>query len=42
MLLATSSLVIGVSKGLGLTMNSSGFDSFESLKCDLKCSLIML
>ena len=35
MVLVTSSLVMGVLRGLGLPMNSSNFDSFWSLKCAL-------
>ena len=42
MLLAISSLVVGVSSGLGLPMNGSSFDCFGSLKCTLKWSLMML
>ena len=41
MLLAASSLVISVSRGLGLSMNGSSFDSFGLLKCALKWSLMM-
>ena len=40
MLLATSLLIIGVPRGLGLLMNDSSFDSFGSLKCALKGSLM--
>ena len=39
-LLATSSWVIGVSRGLKLSINSSSFYSSRSLKCALKWSLI--
>ena len=42
MLLASSSLIIGVSRGLGLPMNCSRFDSLWSLKCDLKWYIMML
>ena len=42
MLLAASSLFIGVLRGLGLPMNGSSYDSFGSLKCALKWSLWML
>ena len=42
MLLATSALVIGVSRDFELPMNGSSFDSFGSLKCGLKWSLMML
>ena len=40
MLLATSLLIIGVPRGLGLLMNDSSFDSFGSLKCAFKRSLM--
>ena len=42
MFLATLSLLIGVSRGLGLPMNGSSFNSFGSLKCALKWSPMIL
>lgn len=42
MILATSFLVTGVTKGLRLLINGSRFDSFRLLKCALKLSLMRL
>ena len=42
MVLVTSSLVMGVLRGLELPMNISSFDSFWSLKCALTWFLMML
>ena len=42
MLLTTSSLVLGVSRGLGLPMSGSSYDSFWPIKCALNWSIMML
>ena len=42
MLLAISSSVVGVSRGLGLSINGSSFDSLGSLTCALTWSLMIL